>query len=72
MKKKKKNFRCPYKIWHKFISFDMRKKKGNLRQVIGFMKKKMTLGVLGVSPSISNGVAQPYLDPQSKSPGDPY
>jgi len=36
------------------------------------MKKKMNLGVLGVSPSISNGVAQPYLDPQSKSLGDAY
>jgi hypothetical protein len=25
---KNKYFRCPYKIWTRFISFDMRKKRG--------------------------------------------
>jgi hypothetical protein len=36
------------------------------------MKKMVNLGILGVSPSISNEVPGPYLDPQSKSLGDPY
>jgi hypothetical protein len=37
--------------------FHLTKKKGNLRQVIGFMKKKW-IWVLGVSPYVSNGVPQ--------------
>ncbi len=36
-------FRRPYESWSKFISFDM-KKKGNLRHVIGFTKKKSEFG----------------------------
>jgi hypothetical protein len=43
-----------------FISHE--KKEGNLKHVIHFMKKKVKLGVLGVSPFVSNGVPQPYLD----------
>ncbi len=57
---KNRDFKCPYRIWSKIISFDMRR---NLKHVIGFMKKKVTLGVLGVNPYVSNGVPQPYLDP---------
>jgi hypothetical protein len=56
--------RCLYKIWSKLISFDTRKqKKGNLKHIISFMKKKVNLGVLGMSPYVSNGVPQPCLDP---------
>jgi len=55
-------FRCPYKIWSKFISFEMREKI-NLKHIIGYMKKKVNLGVLKVSPYVSNEVPQPYLDP---------
>jgi hypothetical protein len=36
---------------------------GNVRQVIGFMKKKMNLGFLRVNPFVSKGVPQPCLDP---------
>jgi hypothetical protein len=36
-------FTCLYQLWNKFISFDV-KKKGNLKHVIGFVKKKMNLG----------------------------
>jgi hypothetical protein len=52
---KKKNFRCPYKIWNKFISFDMKKKR-KFKTCHSFMKKKMNLGVLRTSPCVSNGV----------------
>jgi hypothetical protein len=37
-----------------------------LRKVIGFMKKKMNLGVLKMSHYVSNGIPQPYLDPKLK------
>jgi len=40
---KNRYFKCPYKIWRKFNSFDILKKE-NLKQVIGFIKKKMNLG----------------------------
>jgi hypothetical protein len=56
-------FRCPYRIWSKFLSFDM-KKNGNLRWVIGFMKKNVNLGVLRMIPYVPNGVPQLYLDPK--------
>jgi hypothetical protein len=46
----------------KFISFE-KKKKINLKHIIGYMKKKVNLGVLRVSPYVSNEVPQPYLDP---------
>ncbi len=46
-----------YFTWHE-------EKKGNLRHVICFMKKKVNFGVLGLSPYVSNGVPQSYLDPQ--------
>jgi hypothetical protein len=36
---------------------------GNLRQVIGFMKKKVNLGVLRMNPYVSNRVPRPCLDP---------
>jgi hypothetical protein len=39
------------------------KKKGNLRQVISFMNKKVNLGVLVVSSYYSNGIPQSCLDP---------
>jgi len=51
---KKRYFRCPYKIWSKFITFDMKKKrKPKMSKVL--LKKKVNLGVLGVSPYVSNG-----------------
>jgi hypothetical protein len=34
--------RCLYKFWNKNISFDMNKR-GNLKQIIGKMKKKVNL-----------------------------
>jgi len=48
-----------YFIWHE-------KKEGTLRKVIGFMKKKMNLGVLRLNHYVSNGIPQPYLDPKLK------
>jgi hypothetical protein len=39
-----------YKFWNKIISFDMEKKKENLRQVIRKMEKMVNLSVLRVSP----------------------
>jgi hypothetical protein len=39
---KKIKFKCLYKIWFFFFSFDM-KKKGNLKHVIGKMKKNMNM-----------------------------
>jgi hypothetical protein len=56
MSEKNRYFKCPYKIWSKFISFDMRKKKRKFKIGHNFMKKKVNLGVLGVSPCVSNGV----------------
>jgi hypothetical protein len=55
-------FRCLYKIWNKIISFDMRKKRENVRHVIGKVKKKVNLKVLAVSPKGSNVVPQSCLD----------
>jgi len=45
-----------YFIWHE-------KKKGNLKHVIGKVKKKVNLRVLWVSPYVSKGVPQSCLDP---------
>jgi len=53
---------CLYKIWSKFISFDMTKK-GKSKIGNRFCKKNLNLGVLGMSPYVSNGVPQPCLDP---------
>jgi hypothetical protein len=60
---KKRYFRCSYKIWGNFISFDMRKKGKFKIGHLGFVKKKVNLKVLGMSPHVSNKVLQPYLDP---------
>jgi len=51
-----------YKIWNKIISFDM-KKRGNLRHVIGKVKKKLNLRILRVNPYVSKRVLQSCLDP---------
>jgi hypothetical protein len=57
----------PYKIWSKFISFDM-KKKGKSKTCHKFYEERVEFGgVLGVSPYVSNGVPQLYLDPSSHS-----
>jgi hypothetical protein len=61
---KKRYFRCLYRIWNKIISFYMRKK-GNIRQIIEKMKKKVNLKVLGASPYVSKGVPQSWLDPNN-------
>jgi hypothetical protein len=42
-------FKCLYKIWNKIISFDT-KKRGNLKHVIGKVKKNMNLNALGMNP----------------------
>jgi hypothetical protein len=38
------------------------KKIKNLKHVIGFMKKKVNLGILRVSPYVLNGIPQSCLD----------
>jgi hypothetical protein len=43
-------FKGLYKIWNKIISFDMRKKRWNVRQVMRKLKKKVNLGLLGMNP----------------------
>ncbi len=58
---KKKYFRGLYKIWNKIIIFYM-KKRGNLRQIIRKMKKKVNLKVFRVSPYVSKGVPQSCFD----------
>jgi hypothetical protein len=43
------------------------RKKGNLKYVIGKMKKKVNLIILGVSPYVSKGVPQSCLDLKDKN-----
>jgi hypothetical protein len=56
-------FKGLHKIWNKIISFDMKKKKWNVRHFMGNVKKKVNLRVLRVSPYVSKGVFQSCLDP---------
>jgi len=46
---------------NKIISFDM-KKGQNVRHVMGKVKKKVNLGVLGMNPYVSKGVPKSCLD----------
>jgi hypothetical protein len=55
-------FRGMYKIWKK-IFYLTHKKRWNVRQVMGKMKKKMNLGVLGVNPYCSNVAPRSCLNP---------
>jgi len=58
---KNRYFRCPYKIWSKFITFDM-KKKGNLR-CQRFYKKKGEFGGPRSESFYFKWVPRLYLDP---------
>ncbi len=51
------------KIWNKIISFDMRKNNNKLRHVIGKVKKKVNLRILGVSPWCFKGGIPIMLGP---------
>jgi hypothetical protein len=39
------------------------KQKGNLGHVLGFVKEKLSLEILGVIPCVSNGISQSCFDP---------
>jgi hypothetical protein len=58
----KENSKCIHKFWREFISFDI-KKKANLGHVLGFVKEKVSLEILGVIPCVSNGISQSRFDP---------
>jgi hypothetical protein len=52
-----------YKVWRESISFDIKKENENLGHVLGFVKEKVNLRILGVIPCVSNGISQSCFDP---------